>query len=536
MSVLFYFLIASVALLQAQGSATQKVTLQLLWKHQFEFAGYYMAKEKGYYREAGLDVDLLEYRNGINIAKNVLEGKSNFGIDYSSIILQDPQKVVLVGVLLQSSPHVLVSLKTSGIRRIEDFRHKKIMIDDAAISSAAFIAMLRSRGVSFDEMTLIKPTYDVHDLINKKVDLISAYVSNETYTLHKEGAQYDIWDPRDYGFDLYSNILFTSRKELHEHPKRVAAFVQASRRGWEYAFEHIDETVNTIHQKYNTQHKCKEALAYEAQVLKKLSGYGTKKFTKLDVARLQRIHDIYNVLGYVPKQKSNANLKDMLYPRPIDRPSSQPKKPQMISQKAAPKSPGKITYDLVEKIIIGFGVILLIIGYFYIRLRKTKAAMEKLSLRDPLTNLYNRRYFGEVSQHAFSAFVRDGQLFSIIMLDLDNFKNINDTYGHKFGDTVLQHVAGILQGQSRTSDVVSRFGGEEFIILLRNTNSSGARVHAENIRVKIEKQPIDSIYITTSIGVAMVTENDANIEEVIKRADEALYRAKAKGKNQTVVF
>ena len=526
MSVLIYFLIASVALLQAQGSATQKVTLQLLWKHQFEFAGYYMAKEKGYYREAGLDVDLLEHKNGINIAKNVLEGKSNFGIDYSNIVLQDPQKVVLTDALLQSSPHVLVSLKASGIRRIEDFKHKKIMIDDAAISSAAFIAMLRSRGVSFDEMTLIKPTYDVHDLINKKVDLISAYVSNETYTLHKEGAQYDIWDPRDYGFDLYSNILFTSRDELREHPKRVAAFVQASRRGWKYAFEHIDETVDTIHQKYNTQHKCKEALAYEAQVLKKLSGYGTKKFTTLDVAKLQRIRDIYNVLGYVPKQKSNANLKDMLYPRPLDYLSSQPKKSWIASHEVT----------LVDKIIAGFGVILLIIGYFYLKLRRTKAAMEKLSLRDPLTNLYNRRYFGEVSQHAFSAFVRDGQLFSIIMLDLDNFKNINDTFGHKFGDTVLQHVASILQGQSRTSDVVSRFGGEEFIILLRNTNSSGARVHAENIRVKIEKQPIDSIYITTSIGVAMVTENDANIEEVIKRADEALYRAKAKGKNQTVVF
>ncbi len=748
-----FLLISPLVFLQAHETALPKVTLQLVWKHQFQFAGYYMAKEKGFYRKAGLDVEIHEYKNGVDVVKSVLEGKSTFGIDYSSVVLQDPRKVVLIGALLQSSPHVLVSLKSSGIQRIEDFKNKKIMINKEAWTSAPFAAMLRSKGVSFDEMNISKPTYDIHDLINKKVDLMNAYLSNEIYTLDKEGIAYNIWNPKEYGFDLYSDILFTSKKELQEHPRRVAAFAKASYRGWRYAFEHINETVDIILQKYNSLHKSRDALMYEAKMLKKLAEYGTEKFTTLDVSKLQRIRDIYNVLGYVPKQESHTNLEYMIYRRPSNHEFSQQESaylrtkkvitmcidpdwmpfeslqngkhvgmsadyfhlfetfigsqthiklvpttnwneslkfarerkcdilsllmktserskylnftkpylkipivmatrmdapftadfhslgckkialvkgysyigilkkqyPQLVivevnnieegldevaegevygyvdaletivyamqkhhtgELKIAGKFDGTrdfhigvrdddplllailnkavssidaqektqianrwvtvkyekgIDYILVEKIVAAFGVILLIIGYFYLRLRKLKAKVEKLSLCDPLTNLYNRRHFRKVGQKAFSLFTRNAQTFSVAMLDIDNFKKINDTYGHKFGDTFLQNIADILQKHSRESDVVSRFGGEEFIMLLRNTDSNGARVHADKIRAEVEKLYVDNAHVTLSVGVSEVKKSDTSIEDVVKRADEALYLAKANGKNQVVL-
>jgi diguanylate cyclase (GGDEF)-like protein len=124
------------------------------------------------------------------------------------------------------------------------------------------------------------------------------------------------------------------------------------------------------------------------------------------------------------------------------------------------------------------------------------------------------------------------------MLDVDNFKYINDTYGHKIGDTILINLAQALQTHSRKTDIVCRYGGEEFIILLPNTNIHGAKSLADKIRAHIEECSLDinketKVKFTVSVGVSQVdADKEKNFESAIKRADDALYEAKETGKNK----
>jgi polar amino acid transport system substrate-binding protein len=290
----------------------EEVSLQLHWKHQFEFAGYYMAKEKGFFKDVGFDVNISEYRNGRNITDSVTHNEHTFAIGYSSAILDEinTNKIVLLSATLQSSPHVLISLKSSGIKSIRDFKNRKIMIDGEATKSAAFMAMLHANGMTFNDMIVQEPTFDVERLIDSTTDLAAYYYSNETYELDKEGVAYDVWDPKDYGFDFYSDILFTSKKEAKEHPQLVENFRIASLKGWEYAFEHIDETTEVILREYNSQNKTRGALLYEARALKQLAYQDNLALGTIQKERIQRLIDIYALLGLY---KNNLDIDELLY-------------------------------------------------------------------------------------------------------------------------------------------------------------------------------------------------------------------------------
>jgi diguanylate cyclase (GGDEF)-like protein len=132
---------------------------------------------------------------------------------------------------------------------------------------------------------------------------------------------------------------------------------------------------------------------------------------------------------------------------------------------------------------------------------------------------------------------REKQNLSVMIMDIDNFKNINDTYGHNVGDSVILYVADVLVGTARKSDICVRFGGEEFVIVLPNTSFEASQILAEKIRTKIEVANIElanhSISFTISIGISQVAQTDVIIESALKKADEALYEAKSAGKNQT---
>ena len=277
----------------------EKVSLQLLWKHQFEFAGFYMAKEKGFYRQAGLDVEIKEFNFGMDIVSDVESGKSTFGIGYPSIIFDktNGRNINITAAIFQSSPHVLISLKSSGINDIKDFAGKRIMVNTNQIESASFLSMIKSQGVSFKDMKIQEHSFHVKDLIDNKTDIMSSYTSNELYNLDKLNIKYNIFDPKDYGFDLYSNLIFTSFEQLEQNPKRVSKFTEASLKGWEYAFDNIDETVDLISKKYNSQNKSREALIYEANVLKKLAYKNNVALGNIDKNKIQRIYDIYALMG-----------------------------------------------------------------------------------------------------------------------------------------------------------------------------------------------------------------------------------------------
>jgi len=173
-----------------------------------------------------------------------------------------------------------------------------------------------------------------------------------------------------------------------------------------------------------------------------------------------------------------------------------------------------------------------------LKLQELMDELKLLASTDPMTQLYNRRYFTNVTKHILGLAKRQEQPLSLIMADIDKFKNINDTYGHHIGDEVIVYLAKIMKKQQRESDIICRYGGEEFVILLPNTDLKNAKLIAENLRKTIETSSIElenneKLNFTLSLGVSVVdVKNEDNIFEVLQRADEALYEAKESGRNK----
>jgi diguanylate cyclase (GGDEF)-like protein len=170
-------------------------------------------------------------------------------------------------------------------------------------------------------------------------------------------------------------------------------------------------------------------------------------------------------------------------------------------------------------------------------------AMDKIkqvSDTDELTGIYNMRAFSSMLQRAFRQAVRYGHALSVVMIDSDNLKQINDTHGHESGNKLLQHLVRCIREQLRGSDVMARFGGDEFIVLLPETNSKGALEMAERIRKAVEISRFDvrggDAKITVSLGIASYPEDGGNLDGILDKADKAMYRAKQRGRNQVIAY
>jgi len=171
-----------------------------------------------------------------------------------------------------------------------------------------------------------------------------------------------------------------------------------------------------------------------------------------------------------------------------------------------------------------------IIWYLFgVRIERYK----ELSYKDSLTGLFNRRYFSELLDIELKRARRYDSSISLLFIDIDDFKTVNDTYGHKYGDIVLVKFAKILKAEIRETDIVSRWGGEEFVILLHEKDLNASGAVAERLRKTVENQSFKPP-ITISIGVA-VTDGNTSLEEIVCLADSALYKAKER-KNKVVVF
>jgi len=740
----FLFLLFSIQnFLYAQ--ELKKVSLQLLWKHQFQFAGYYIAKEKGFYEEEGLEVELREFTNRQNITEDVLKDKVTFGVGRSSLLLEkaNNKNIVLLASIFQSSPNILLAKKDSHIDTIKDFKNKKIMITDDAKTDAIFIAMLHSNGIDMSDLEIQKHSFNVDDLINDTTQVISSYVSNEPFALNKQGIKYTTFHPRDYGYDFYNDILFTSEKNLYTNYKDVKNFTLATLRGWTYAFEHIEETVELILKKYNPQAKSKEALIFEANELKKLAYFGTEKLGYIDKQRVVKIYDYYRLLGLASKElnvedfvfnffeskqyltnkekkylkkkkqislcvnpnraplealdhnnnhigitkdffdtfekmmgikfdvKSNhrhkcdvSSLQSQIlehddtfnYTTPYilsslviaTRPKTsfinelndlnnvdigvlktckhvdefKKKYPRINFVKVDSlqdglklvndgklfghidnllsishvlqqdylgelKIAGKFThtckfsiavpkeneilfnifqkvinqitndqkkvimdkwqsvhykhsvdYTIIYEILAIFILILSTLIYFYYTLHKVNKKLqisyekiEQLSITDKLTNLYNRYKIDDVLLNEKKYSDRYATTFGLILLDLDHFKDVNDTYGHNVGDITLQKFAETLNNNTRDVDLVGRWGGEEFIVIVHNVDEDQLFKIASNLKNIIENTEFKIINkLTASIGITLYKRYEPT-QETISRADNALYNAKQSGRN-----
>ena len=161
-----------------------------------------------------------------------------------------------------------------------------------------------------------------------------------------------------------------------------------------------------------------------------------------------------------------------------------------------------------------------------------------LATTDGLTALFNRRHFEELARAEWARFQRYGRPLSLLLLDIDNFKSINDRFGHDAGDLVLKAVAFICKTTKRQTDVAARIGGEEFVLLLPETDEAAAETTAERLRKAIQAHtralPGGNLEVTVSIGVADASPAMSSFEAILKRADEALYEAKRTGRNRVV--
>src|SRR5437588_627675 len=167
-------------------------------------------------------------------------------------------------------------------------------------------------------------------------------------------------------------------------------------------------------------------------------------------------------------------------------------------------------------------------------LESTNARLKETSFKDEVTGLYNRRFFSLRLEEELSRYRRFNHPVSVVLLDLDGFKAVNDDLGHAVGDDTLRDVAQILMKHSRGINVVSRYGGDEFAVLLVETSKAGARLYADRIREVVAKYPFyHGKLVNASFGVASLPDDEAtNSEDLFRAADEALYAAKRAGKNQ----
>ncbi len=290
----------------------KKVSLQLQWKYQFQFAGFIMAKEKGFYKDIELDVSLKEWSPGVNIVDETINNNASYALARPTALMDiaNGKDIIFLTTIFQSSPLSLVTIKETNIKSIKDFVNKRIMSSGDMNTDSSLVAMMFSQGVNIKDMVLQQPSFNVKDLIDGKTDLVASYISNEPYVLKELGATPIIFHPKDYGFDFYNDILITTKEYLAKNPNEVKNFTEASLKGWDYAFSHIDETVEVIFNKYNTQNKSKDSLKYEANELRKLAYDENGQIGVIDKFKLERMYDVYKLLGIINK---DINLDDIIY-------------------------------------------------------------------------------------------------------------------------------------------------------------------------------------------------------------------------------
>jgi polar amino acid transport system substrate-binding protein len=755
MTILKIFLLVILSIISINASNLKKVSLQLQWKYQFQFAGYIMAKEKGFYKDAGIDIDIKEWRHGIDMVDEVITENSEYAVSRptSLIDISNGKEIVYLATIYQSSPLILLTDKSLGIKTIKDFKNKRIMTTGDLNNDSSILSMLYSQGVKIDDFIVQQPTFNVKDLLNNKTDLIASYISNEPFILKQLGGNPIIFRPKDYGFDFYNDLVITSKKHLEKNPIEVKNFRDASLKGWEYSFSNIEETVNVIFTKYNTQNKTKEALQFEANALKKLAYDKTTKIGKVKIEKLEKISDVYRLLGLI---KKNINFNQIIYHDNTEEIRLSTKEKEYLNKRSEIKmcidpnwmpyekfaengeyigmtseyyklfgkilnkdfivvktdswtesleyikkrkcdilslametperkknmnftSPylttplvittkinmpfindikeisnkevgiskgyafaellkkeypylnivevnniddglkkvnngdifayvgtlasvgyklqnkyfgelkiaGKISdnwelgigvrdddtlllsilqkaintisynqkqsifnnwisikyekgvdYKLLYAAILIFILILLIILYFYNKQNQLKykleiayANVQRLAITDKLTNLYNRHKLDESLVYEKKRSDRYSITFGVMILDIDWFKRVNDKYGHLIGDVVLKEFSYILKSNSRETDIIGRWGGEEFLIIVPQSNKSSLLEYAKNLKDKVDSTQFNTIgHLTVSIGITLYKVKEST-ENVVERADNALYSAKKNGRN-----
>jgi diguanylate cyclase (GGDEF)-like protein len=517
-------------------SAAERIVLQLKWVNQFQFAGYYAAVEKGFYKTAGLDVELRP--NGYNGSfvspvDAVIKGEAQYGISNSGLVLDylNGKPVVVLAATLQHSAVSWIVLEKSGIKSIHDMAKKRLMTVFPLSESLELLEPFRAEGIPPSKLQLVPTGFDLQPLIDGEIDAYDGYVTNEPFLLEEKGIPYRLIDPRAYGIDFYGDVLFTSQSELNAHPERVVAFRKASMDGWRYAMAHPEEIIELIMQKYAPQ-KSREHLRFEAKAMWNLMQPDIIEIGHMNPGRWLRIAEVMT---------EHQQLVDA----------------QMLNRFIYNQDDYQLSLSRYVRIAVISSIMAFLLAGIVIWTYRTNRRLQRevearqqaeqqlrhLSETDALTGLANRRAFDQQLRKEFQRFLRYRHPFSIVMVDIDWFKRINDTYGHPAGDHVLTEFAWRLRDHIRKTDILARIGGEEFAIMMPETYPLEAKKRTELLQQIINTTPFqiagrnDSpLMITASFGISCVSDNDLQADAPLIRADTALYKAKNNGRNQVMLF
>lgn len=525
LAVLLSPLAGSTAALAA-GSPLQVIDFQLRWHHQFQFAGYYAAVERGYYREEGLDVRLHEAAPGKSPVEEVLAGRAQYAESNCELLYArlNGKPLVALAAIFQHSPAVLLARKDSGIYTPQDLIGKKVMLSNSKIDSI-FTAMFLHEGIKHGTIDIVPSSLDIEDLISGKVAAFNSYLTNEPYILKQRGIEFNIINPNTYGLDFYSDILFTTEQEVRQHPERVEAFRRATLKGWRYAMDHPDEIIDLLIKKYKVP-KSRAHLQFEADAMRALVLPDLIEIGHMNPGRWQRMAEVFTDVGMGDK---NYSLEGFIY---------DPDPPHEVARL-------KKTITVVSA--IGGAVFLAAAGLLFgwIRLKKemrlrriAEEEVRRLAYNDPLTGIANRNHFLPYASRQLLFSHRTRQQFALCYIDLNNFKEINDRYGHKAGDAILIHVARAISSVIRESDMAARMGGDEFVVLLAGVQDmDGTKRTTDDIQQAIAR-PIffegHKLAVTASVGAAIYPDDGEQIDDLISKADAAMFKDKAAMKKANV--
>jgi two-component system sensor histidine kinase EvgS len=295
--VLSFISFLNVGAVCAQKASPEPVTLQLRWFHQFQFAGYYAAIEKGFYAEEGLQVSLREFEPGKDRIAPVLEGKAQYGVgDPALLRLRFQGKpVVVLAQIFQHSPSVLITLRESGILSPDELDGKKVMMPLDDIGSAPIQAMLLDALGNMDRITIVPYSYADVDFVTDKIDAMSTYLTNQPFKLKKKGVAVNIIDLGSYGIDFCGDNLFTTVKEIAEHPERVKKMIRTTIRAGPMPWRTKTRS-SLILKKYNSNLD-PDQLRYEAKVVDQMIMPDPVPIGEINPRRYERIAETYQRLG-----------------------------------------------------------------------------------------------------------------------------------------------------------------------------------------------------------------------------------------------
>ncbi len=267
---LMFSLFPPVSFAENTPSTLDSVVLQLKWKHQFQFAGYYAAAEKGYYRDAGLDVTILEMAPGGNVNDIVLSGKADFGVGNAQVLIDRLQgaPLVVLAVIFQHSAFELLAIEGAGIETPHDLIGKRVLISEGV--TPLFKAMIRREGVSPESILMVPYSKWRLDALARGIcDAFGVYAINEPFYYSQIQLPVVSIKPRTYGVDFYEDNLFTTEKIAINHAKRTERFRTASLKGWRYAMDQPVEIIELLISKYGCE-KSRAHLAFESAAMEDL--------------------------------------------------------------------------------------------------------------------------------------------------------------------------------------------------------------------------------------------------------------------------